>query len=190
MEFAGVASVDATSLRWLRRGEKPLEFDLLAGDQTLGALRWNEGTGTLATARTKGGVWTLKRVGFLNPRVTVRAEGSEENLAQLTVHLNYHQIEVKGGAVFRFHRAGVLVPAWKVYRDDGAELLHVEPVREGRRLAGGAVISPTTATGLPEFALLVVLSWYFIALAWFEDEALATLEGPDSPTPSTTTPRT
>jgi hypothetical protein len=178
MEFAAVSSVDATTLRWLRRGDRPLAFDLSSAERPLASLDWNADLGTLATARSKAGTWTLKRIGFLNPRVTVRAEGSDENLAQLTVHLNYHRIDVTGGGTFRFHRAGVLVPAWKVYRETGEEVLHVEPVREGRKLAAGAAIAPPAATSLPEFAVLVVLSWYFVSLAWFEDEALTPLEAP------------
>jgi len=189
VELTPFGSVDATSLRWLRRGERPLAFDLLAGDSPLGSLQWNEPGGTRAKATTSAASWTLKRIGFLNPRVTARVEGSDANAAQLTVHLNYHRIELAGGAAYRFHRAGVLVPAWKVYRDAGEEILHVEPVREGRTLAGGAVISPSSAAQLPEFPLLVVLSWYFIALAWFEDEAIASLEAPDSgPSPATAAP--
>jgi len=180
MEWVPFGSVDSTTLRWLRVGETPLAFHLLAGDQPLGALQWNEPGGTRATATTNAAAWTLKRVGFLNPRVTVRVEGADANAAQLTVHLNYHRVDLADGGSYRFHRAGVLLPAWKVYRESGEEILHVEPVREGRKLAGGAVIAPAAATRLPEFALLVVLSWYFIALAWFEDEAIASLEAPDS----------
>jgi len=116
--------------------------------------------------------------------VTVRAEGSTVDLARLSVHLNYHRIEIRGGPAYRFHRAGVLVPAWKVTEESGREVLHVEPVREGRKLEAGAVIAPTFAPALPGFPLLILLSWYFITLAWFEDEALATLEGPDAPFPA------
>ncbi len=36
---------------------------------------------SLATAETADGTWTFKRVGFLNPRVTIRAAGSPDNLA-------------------------------------------------------------------------------------------------------------
>ncbi len=185
MGLVPVDSVDATSLRWLRRNESPLEFDLLAGDQPVAVLSWKARTGTLATAETAGGSWTLKRVGFLNPQITLRAESGSANLARLSVHWNYHQIEVTGGPSYRFHRAGVLIPAWQVTDASGREVLHVEPVREGRKLVGGAVIAPATSPPRPEFPLLVVLSWYFIVLAWFEDEALVPLEGPDAPSPGT-----
>jgi hypothetical protein len=181
MGLQSFASVDATSLRWLRRSESPLAFDLLAGDQALASLRWRARNGTLVTVETALGTWTVKRVGFLNPRVTVRPEGGAVDLARLSVHWNYHQIEVVGGPAYRFHRAGVLVPAWKVTDASGREVLHIEPVREGRKLVGGAVIAPAASSRLPEFPLLVVLSWYFIVLAWFEDEAIVPLEGPDAP---------
>ena len=181
MALAAFSSVDATSLRWLRGRDDPLEFALLSGDQALASLSWS-GTGrTLATARVAGATWTLKRVGFLNPHVTVRAEGASTDLARLTVHFNYHRIELAGGRAFRFHRAGVLVPAWKVTDEAGRELLHIEPVRDGQKLVGGAVIAPKEATLTPDFPLLVVVSWYFIVLAWFEDEMLTPLEGADAP---------
>jgi hypothetical protein len=180
METKSFASVDATSLRWLRRSETPLGFDLLAGDQPVGTIDWHGGRGSLATARTALGAWTLKRSGFLNPAVTVRTEGGPTNIGRLTAHWRSHRIEVTGGPTYRFHRAGLLLPAWQVATEDGREVLHVEPVREGRKLVGGAVVAPPEAARLKEFPLLVVLGWYFIVLAWFEDEALVPFEGPDA----------
>jgi hypothetical protein len=181
MALAAFSSVDPTSLRWLRRGDTPLEFDLLAGELPVATLTWKAGTGSLATARTASSVWTLKRVGFLNPRVSVRAEGDPADVAHLSVHWNYHRIDVAGHPSYRFHRAGVLVPAWQVTKEDGTEVLHVEPVRDGRKLVGGAVIAPDVAKQLEELSLLTVVSWHFIVLAWFEDEAIVPLEGPDGP---------
>jgi hypothetical protein len=178
MELRPFASVDASSLRWLRRGENPLEFELLAGDVPIATMQWKSGTGSLTTATTAQGVWTLKRVGFLNPTVTVRAASGPANVARLSVHWHYHRIELTEGPSYRFHRAGVLLPAWQVTTEDGRETLHIEPVREGRKLVGGAVIAPAHALSLPELPLLVLVSWYFIVLAWFEDEALIPLEGP------------
>ncbi len=183
MDFAAFESVDATSLRWLRRGESPLQFDLLAGERLVASLEWRAHGGTFATARTAQGSWTLKRVGFLNPEITVRPHGSNENVARLTAHLQYHRIELTKGLTYRFHRAGVLVPAWQVTEETGREVLHVEPVRDGRKLVGGAVLAPAFAPALVGFRLLLLVSWYFIALAWFEDEALATLEGTAAPAP-------
>ena len=180
MALSSFASVDRSTLRWLRSRENPVEFTLSAGDSPVARLRWHQQGGSLATADTEQGSWTLKRGGFLNPHITVRKPGGGENLARLTVHLSYHAVELAAGISYRFHRAGVLVPAWKITTDAGREVLHIEPVREGRKLVGGAVIAAPTAVDLPELLLLTVVGWYFIVLAWFEDEALVPLEGADA----------
>lgn len=184
MTLTSFASVDRSTLRWLRTGETPLEFTLSAGDSPVTQLRWINPGGSLATAETVSGAWTLKRGGFLSPHITVRQSGAGENLARLTVHLSHHAIELANGVTYRFHRAGVLVPAWKVTTDAGREILHIEPVRDGRKLVGGAALAAPAAVDLPDLLLLVVVGWYFIVLTWFEDEALETLtpfEGPDPP---------
>jgi len=185
MVLTPLSAVDRSAMRWLRDREHPNAFSLLSGDATLATLEWRSREGSFATARNSEGEWTLKRGGFLNPHVTVRAGAGA--LARLSVHLNYHQIELAGGRSYRFHRAGLLLPAWQVNSADGTEVLHIEPAREGRHLEAGAVVVSPGATELPELLLLVVLSWYFIVLAWFEDEAVENLhkplEGPDWPSP-------
>jgi len=175
MEFPALATLDLSTLRWLRSGTTPPEFRLSAGDQPVLRLVWAKGTGSVAQAEYAGGGWTFARGGFLNPHLTAHTPDGKET-ARLVVHLNHHAIELAGGPTYRFHRAGVLVPAWKVDGPDGAECLHIEPVREGRTLEGGAVLVAPAATGRPELPLLLGLSWFFIVLAWFEDEAFVPLE--------------
>ncbi|HXW67664.1 MAG TPA: hypothetical protein VEL82_07315 [Thermoplasmata archaeon] len=181
MALVPLAGVDRTTLRWLRRTERPAAFALLAGESAVAELEWSRVDGSLASGRTADAAWTLKRIGFLHPRLTVRAAPGGPDVARVSIHLNYHRIELADGGAFRFHRAGLLVPAWKVSTEDGAELLHVEPVREGRRLVGGAVIASDAGARAPELPLLAIVSWYVIVLAWFEDEALVPFEGPDAP---------
>jgi hypothetical protein len=183
MELAAFASVDATALRWLRTSESPTAFELAAGDTPIGRLTWARDSGSLATWTTSQGSTTLKRVGFFHPRVTARLANNARDIARVSVHLNYHRIELTGGPSYRFHRAGLLVPAWQVTTENGVEYLHIEPVREGRDLAGGAVVAPVEASKRSELPLLLALSWYVIVLSWFEDEALVPFEGPDSPAP-------
>jgi len=182
MTLQPLSNVDRTNFRWLRTRERPATFSLLSGDVTVATLEWAADNRSLATLRSASEEWTLKRGGFLNPHITVRV--GETVRARLSVHLNHHQIDMAAGRSYRFHRAGMLVPAWKVTSGNGKELLHVEPAREGRHLSAGAVVVAPEATGLDDLLLLTVLSWYFIVLAWFEDEAveaLAPFEGPDAP---------
>lgn len=181
MDPAPFASVDTSALRWLRTSTSPAAFELSAGETLLGRLAWARTEGSLATWSSADGATTLKRIGFFHPRVTARIANSSRDVARVSVHLNYHRIELTGGPGYRFHRAGLLVPAWKVTADSGTELAHIEPVREGRALAGGAVVVAPTGARRSELPLLLGLSWYVIVLSWFEDEALVPFEGPDAP---------
>jgi hypothetical protein len=174
-------SVDRSAMRWLRTGDGPIEFTLSSGESPVAVLRWEKRSGSLAGADTADGQWTVKRSGFLNPHIVLRPGGSASEVARVTVHWNYHRVDIPGHGSYRFHRAGVLVPAWQVTTDGGAEVVHIEPVREGRRLEGGAVLVSPGGAALPELPLLLILSWYFIVLVWFEDESLLPLEGPDPP---------
>jgi hypothetical protein len=184
MELVALASVDATALRWLRTADSPAAFELASGDRPVGRLAWQRPSGTLATFATADSAVSLKRVGFLHPIVTARRASDPRDLARVSVHLNYHRIEIAGGPSFRLHRAGLMVPAWKVSTEGGTELLHIEPIREGRKLVGGAVIASPDGARRGEIGLLAGLAWYMIVLAWFEDEALVPFEGPDAPTSS------
>jgi len=180
--FAPLGSVDRSAFRWIRTATQPLVFQLLSGDAPVGELRWTKDVGSLATAEVAGGSYTIKRGGFLNPHVTIRAAGQSSDLARLSVHLGYHSVHLADGTEYRFHRAGLLVPAWQLTTADRREILHLEPVRTGRALEAGAVVVDPAAKDLPALLVLLILSWHFIVLAWFEDEALVPLEGPDPAT--------
>ena len=179
--FAPISAVDRSTFRWLRSGDGPPIFRLFAGEALVAELRWTPEMGPSAVAESAEGTWTLERGGFLNPHVTARAEAGGPELARLSVHLGYHLIHLPKGGVYRFHRAGLFVPAWQVTTQDRREILHLEPVRAGRTLEAGAVVVDPRARSLSELLLLVILTWHFIVLAWFEDEALVPLEGRDLP---------
>ena len=175
------SAADLAALRWIRAADSPVVFTLSSGEAPLAQLRWADRSGSLAHAETASARWTLKRGGFLNPHVTIRTFDSEAELGRITVHFNHHLIEMAGGRTYRFHRAGILVPAWQVTTEDRTELVHLEPVREGRKLNGGAVLVSPPGTQAHDLPALLALTWYFIVLAWFEDEALVAFEGPDAP---------
>jgi hypothetical protein len=70
----------------------------------------------------------------------------------------------------------VQVPAWQVTSETATELVHIEPVREERKLLGAAVLVSPEGRASPDLAALLAFTWYFIALVWYEDEALLPLE--------------
>ncbi|MGD0256427.1 MAG: hypothetical protein ABSB90_00900 [Thermoplasmata archaeon] len=182
MNLVPLASVDASALRWLRTAEEPAEYTLSAGDARVAVVRWPAAGGSASSAETAEGRWTLQRRGFLTTHLTLRAEGAPADAARITVHVglhrgeNYHRIEFAGGPRYRFHRAGVQLPAWQVTDDGSVELVHIEPVREGRALQGAAVLVSEAGLAAKELVALLAFTWYFIVLVWFEDETLLPLE--------------
>jgi len=165
-----------------------MTFTLESGDRRLAEIHWARHEGSHASAESVDATWTLSRGGFLSPFLTIRATGSETDLVRVSPHLNFHRIEIKGGTTYRLHRAGHLVPAWTISTEDARELAHIEPVRERRALVGGAILVDPPGVNLPELLLLLVASWYFIGLSWFEDEMLVPFEGTDQPDAATPAP--
>ncbi|MCI4369632.1 MAG: hypothetical protein L3K09_08755, partial [Thermoplasmata archaeon] len=84
------------TLRWVRDEGHPEGFDLLAGDEPVVHLRWKHRGGSLALAETGRGVWSLKRLGLLQPHVTVRGSEKEVDLARLSVHFRQSLLEIGG----------------------------------------------------------------------------------------------
>jgi hypothetical protein len=189
-----LGSVDVSSLRWLRTLNSPAGFTLYSGDRPVAEVTWASANGSRALATTAEGRWTLKRAGFLLPHLTLRVEGAPNDAARITLHAdiradlartevtagrigdNYHRVDFVAGPQFRFSRTGVQTPAWRVRTDAGVEVAHIEPLREGRTLTSAAVIVTPEGSGHPELLAVLVFTWYFIVLAWFEDEILAPLE--------------
>jgi hypothetical protein len=177
-----LANVDPSGMRWLRSAEDATLFTLLAGEDAVATVQWEKGNGAHANAAAAGATWTVRRVGLLTTQLTLRAGGASTDLAKMTLHVgvhrgeNYHLVKFVDGATYRLHRAGVQTPAWTVTTEAGAEWIHIEPVRDGRRLVSGAVVVDGAARTSPDLLALLVLSWFFIVLVWFEDESLLPFE--------------
>jgi len=169
--LAPFASVDPTAMRWIRPAADQHVYELRAGDVLLARLAWDGRAGSLAHASLAGGDCTVKRGGFLQPHVTFR-DASGRDQARLTMHLAHGTIVLAGGRTFLFRRAGLLVPAWQISEPSGRLLVHIEPVADRARLQGGIVqVEPNFVSDVA-LPWIVVMGWYFIHLAWFEDEAL------------------
>ncbi len=171
MEFLTLTDADRGSLRWIRTGDRPFASELRSGRGLLAAVQWAKGEGSLARADAAGVHWTLKRAGFLDPSVSVRVEGTPNPVAVLRGQGLHHTIRTRQGT-YRFGRSGLLVPAWEVGGSNGGWALHLEPVRTGRRLEGAILEVGSSPVESGELTLLAALAWYFIVLAWFEDEAI------------------
>ena len=58
-----------------------MEYELRADDEVIATLRFRSSFGTFATAESADGCWTFKRIGFWKTKATIRACGSETEIA-------------------------------------------------------------------------------------------------------------
>lgn len=148
-------------LHWSQPSGLERAHDLTAGDDLLATLRFR--SGTLAEVETADGRWTLKRQGFLHTQVTVRAAGSEADLAVFRPHwAGGGEITAGLGAGLEFASANFWNSRWAWKDHDRVLISYQGP---GGLVKANATMEITPEGGrLPNLSLLAVLGWYLILL--------------------------
>ncbi len=164
-------------LYWVQPEAFGRAFDLRSGDTLFGRLRFRSAFGTLATAELADGSWTLKRVGFLNPRVTVRQAGADADLAVFQpAFWGGGQLALALGARYEWKSIGFWRQEWGFVDSQGEWLV---TLRHGSEKGGLANLFKTQAVVevhpfgplLTELPMLVALAWYLMILQ--DDDAAA-----------------
>lgn len=151
-------------LRWTRPSMLARQYELTAGPDVVGGLKWESMFGSLATAEAAEGTWTFKRAGFLSPRLTVRKAGSDSDLAVL-------QIGFKGDGVLRgperrsyqWQRTDFWRSEWAFASETGRLLVSFSPDFSLLKHAATVKVEPE-ALALEDLSLLVALGWYVMLL--------------------------
>ncbi len=71
----------SAALEWVLPRGSDRRYELRRGSKVIATLTRPKLFGSLAVAELPDGSWTMKRAGFLQPRVTVRRQGSDEDYA-------------------------------------------------------------------------------------------------------------
>ncbi len=140
-----------------------MHYELRAGDDLVGTLRFRNSFGSLATGESGDGCWTFKRVGFWQTRATVRACDTDADIAvfrnntwsgggtlelpggrQIPATTNFWQTQFElqdtaGEALVRFRRGGV------IHLSATVEIQHA-------------------ASSMPELPWMVMLGLYLIVM--------------------------
>lgn len=77
----GLTDLAGQELKWTQSSAWKMNYELHGGTKVIGKLQFRNSLGSLATGECAEGRWTFKRVGFLQTRVTIRAEGGASELA-------------------------------------------------------------------------------------------------------------
>jgi hypothetical protein len=151
-------------LRWTRPSMLGRQYELTAGPDVVGGLKWESMFGSLATAEAAEGTWTFKRAGFLSPRLTVRKPGSDSDLAVL-------RIGFKGDGIlhgpqrrnYQWQRINFWRSEWAFASETGRQLISFDPDFSLLKHAATVKVEPE-ALRLEDLSLLTALGWYVMLL--------------------------
>ncbi len=167
------------NLLWIQPKALQRRFELRDEEMLVAALEFKSSYGSLAAATTAEENWTFKRVGFFNPRVTVRRSEEEIDLAVYRPKWTGTQgvLEFTAGRSYIWKVANFWATRYEFLDSAGQPLLAYQSGIEHGKLSDlfknqARVEILPTAHGLPELPLLVLLGWYLIVLSQ-EDSAVA-----------------
>ena len=168
-----IGEVSGLELNWQQRGNFKMDYELVAGDTLAATLRWRTATGSLATAESADGCWTFKRVGLWRVRVTIRACGSDTDLA------TFRQDREGDGTLTLSDGRRLLAhstpraTSYDFRTDSGEPLIRLNS--EGMmRHVGSVRILPTADPVLAQIPWLVMLAWYLTVMTYLDEGAGAT----------------
>jgi len=164
----------ATNLNWVQTGdlETQLKEDS-SSDKSFASLKWAKKRGSIATGSAPEGTWTLKRTGFLHPKVTVREAGIDIDIA--TYKLNWSGygtlvIPSEGQEVYQFKRFSVWKPDWILSTSGGETVLRISPEMSWKEIGASVQFESTALTkNAKELALLAIITWYVLILMMYDD---------------------
>lgn len=160
-------------LVWRQPRATKERYELHAGDEVLATLGWARAFGSLAEAVSADGSWTFKRVGFWQPRATIRAAGSDEDLATFEPRWTGSGVlTLPGGTSYHWGHAN----AWGTkyaWRDASErEVIRFGATAALLRSEATVEVAPEAAA-LPDLPLLMLFGWYLTVMG-FRDAAGAT----------------
>ena len=159
-------------MEWMQPSVWKMEYELRSLDQLIATLRFRSSFGSFATAESADGCWTLKRVGFFQIRATIRACGSDTEIA------TFKNNTWSGGGTLEFHDGSKLLATtnfWQTqleFQTEAGETLVRFESGGLVHLSAKVEIQPAAA-GLPVLPLIVMLGWYLIVMMYMDSAAVA-----------------
>ena len=153
----------ANGLGWLQPNALKSEYELRSGEELVETLKFRGMFGTLATAECADGAWTFKRVGFWQHRATIRAQGSDADLAVFrnNTWASGGELTFQDGRTFRASTNLWMTRfAFTGAGDEPLVRFHYGGVFHR---SADVELAPEART-LPELPLLVLFGWYLVIM--------------------------
>jgi hypothetical protein len=178
-----ISTAMGLQLYWVQPKTFERRFELRTEDDLFGDVRFEKAFGTLATASSATGRWTFKRVGFLNPRVTIREAGASDDRAVYWPKFwrGDGWLEFVKGSKFHWKSTNFWGSEWGFFNVQEELLFVLKQGGEKHKLSDllktqGVVEIGPQGHGEAELPLLLLLGWYLVVLHQ-EDAAVVVLAG-------------
>ncbi len=157
---------------WRHPSAKQRNYELVSGDSVLATLSFAKFLGSLAEAQVGGTAYSLKREGFLRPKITVRKAPFEHNIGVMEMSWRGNgKLEMSNGPRYYFKRVSAWRNQWNILDDNGRVL--AEMGMRKRLLHNEANVTVIEKTAKEsDLLLLLTLGWYMMLLI-LQDSAAA-----------------
>ena len=147
------------------------DYELLCGDDVIATMKFRGLTGSLATGESADGCWTFKRQGFIATRVTIRACGSESDLAifRNNTWSGGGTLELPDGRTYPAN-SNFWQTRYEISSDGDAPLVTFSHVGGLLHFSSDVEIH-ATASRTPELPWLVFLGWYLTVMQHHDSAA-------------------
>ena len=157
-----IREVAGQQLLWVQPARMHQFFELRAGDEVVGTLRWERAS--LAIGETADHQWSFKREGFWHPRITVRVKGLDDNVALFSPGwAGGGTLDLPQGRSLHFGAANFWHSQWAWEKVKDTPLVRFTN-HVGLLKTEGQVNVDGDAAQSPDLPLLVVLGWYLLIL--------------------------
>lgn len=167
-----IAELVGRELKWVQPHTFKTEYELHIDGELAATLRFRSSFGSLATAESADGCWTFKRVGFWQTRVTIRACGTEADIAifKNNTWSGGGTLEFPDGRKF-LANTNFWMTKYEFKTEEDEALFGYRNIGGMLHLSAAVDIQPKAAH-IPEIPWMVMLGWY-LTLMLHRDSAAA-----------------
>jgi hypothetical protein len=152
--------LNQAELEWRQPEALHRSYQLTQNGDAIATLRFEKYGGSLATGEFGQAQWTLKRTGFLSPRVLIRQTGSDQDLATFTpTWTGSGWLALNSGRRYQLKSTNFWATEWQFQAEDGSPMVQITGPH-GLFKQGGHVKVTESAASLPETPLMLLLIWY------------------------------
>ena len=158
-----IAGPTDQELKWEQPSGFKEEYELRAGEELVATLRFRSSFGTLATAESADGCWTFKRVGFWQPKATVRRCNEDDDIAAYKNETltSCGLLTLSDGRTFSAE-SNFWQTKFEFSNESGETLIQFKA--DGLLHLSSIVTIGPGAVNLPEVPWMVMLGWYVIVM--------------------------